>query len=133
MGNTAIYQWVDDQGRMQYSQQKPHGKSLEPQKITIKTSRPADNKQLKSIQDSANEIARSNAARKAASDKALQETQEARLAQEKCATSKKNLSDLDYGGNRLYKGADGRYSRFTPEDKKQQREQLNSFINENCR
>jgi hypothetical protein len=134
LAHSAIYQWVDEQGNTHYGQQQPRDKSIASQKIEVRTLQPAENQQpQKSIQDSANEIAKSNAARKTANDAKQQSAEESRQLQTRCETSKKNLAELDYGGNRLYKDAEGNYSRFSAEDKSKQREQLNAFINENCR
>jgi len=132
--HAAIYHWVDHQGNSHYAQQPPRDKSINAQKMGVKSNHIVDSEQpQQSIQDSANEIAESNAARKAESDKAQQKANETRLLQERCDTSKKNLAELDYGGNRLYKDAEGNYSRLSTEEKNNQREQLNAFINENCR
>lgn len=130
---SAIYQWTNEQGNIAYGQKPPRDKTIKTQKILLKSSEIIEVKQAESIQDSANEIAKSNAARKAANEKIQQEAAEALLLQERCATSKKSLTELDFGGNRLYKDSDGNYSRFSAEDKSQQREQLTAFINENCR
>jgi hypothetical protein len=133
IAHATIYQWTDQQGQLHYSQTPPPNKSIESKKITIRNSTVTGDKPHPSIQDSANEIAKSNAERKAANEKIQQDARANRAMQERCSTSKKNLAELDYGGNRLYKDADGNYSRFSAEDKNQQREQLNAFINENCR
>ncbi|MEO1889517.1 MAG: DUF4124 domain-containing protein [Cycloclasticus sp.] len=132
LADMRIYKWVDAQGNTHFSQQPPRNKNITPQRIIIKTDY-KEGLSLKALIDSANEIAKSNAERKAANDKVRQNADKQRLAQERCETSKKNLAELDYGGNRLYKDADGNYSRFSAKDKTQQREKLNAFINENCR
>ena len=130
----AIYQWIDEHGNTHYGQLAPRDKNIDAKKIFVKPSRVIDNEQTSTpIQDSANEIAKSNADRKAANDKIQQQANEKRRLQERCETSKKNLAELDYGGNRLYKDADGNYSRLSPDDKTKKREELNTFINENCR
>ncbi|MFT6217327.1 MAG: hypothetical protein ACJA2Y_000718 [Cycloclasticus pugetii] len=131
---SAIYQWVDHQGNTHYSQHPPADKSISTQNITVTKKPVADaKKNQQSIQDSANEIAKSNAERQAARDKLQQQAEENKRLQESCEASKKSLIELDYGGNRLYKDTEGNYSRFTDEDKNNQREQLNDFINKNCR
>lgn len=132
--HTAIYYWVDHQGQTHYGQQPPLDKSINVQKIAVSTNSSVDpNQQQQSIQDSANKIAESNAERKAARDKLQQQADENRRRNENCDASKKKLAELDYGGNRLYKDAEGNYSRLTDEDRNNQREQLNDFINKNCR
>ncbi|MEW4983939.1 MAG: DUF4124 domain-containing protein [Cycloclasticus sp.] len=132
--HATIYHWVDEQGTTNYGQTPPKNKSIARQKIVVKSQTVVESQQAQqSIQDSANEISKSNAERKAASDKRQQEVIKQARRQERCETSKENLAQLDYGGNRLYKDAEGNYARFTAEDKNLQREQLNAFINENCR
>tara|TARA_R110002095_G_scaffold44995_4_gene40450 strand:- start:2926 stop:3375 length:450 start_codon:yes stop_codon:yes gene_type:complete len=133
LGHAAIYHWIDEQGGSHYSQRPPRDKTIISQKIVFKTIATAFDQQAQpTIQDSANEIAKSNAERQATHEKTQQEAKENSRLQERCATSKKNLLELDFGGNRLYKDADGNYSRLDAEDKNQQRAQLNAFINENC-
>jgi hypothetical protein len=127
-----IYKWVNAQGNTHFSQAPPRNKSISPQTFTVKTDK-REGLSLKTLIDSAEKIAKSNVERKTANDKLRQEAEEKRLAEEKCVTSKKNLSKLGYGGNRLYKDANGNYSRFSAEEKNQQREKLNAFIDENCR
>lgn len=130
----AIYKWVNEQGNTHYGQRPPRDKNIDVKKVFVKSSGIIDSeKDPTSIQDSANEIAKSNADHKAANDKIQQQANEKRRLQERCETSKKNLAELDYGGNRLYKDADGNYSRLSPDDKTKKREELNTFINENCR
>jgi len=134
LAHAAIYHWVDHQGNTHYDQQPPRDKSIDAQKISVKSNTIVDSEQTQqSIQDSADEIAKSNSARKAENNKAQQKADENRRLQERCDISKKNLAELDYGGNRLYKDAEGNYSRLSTEEKNNQREQLNVFINENCR
>ncbi|MBL4744064.1 MAG: DUF4124 domain-containing protein [Cycloclasticus sp.] len=127
----AIYHWVDLEGTTNYSQRPPHNKSIPSQKIIINPPAAYTQPQI-SIQDSANEIAKSNTARKEANDKIQQQAAGERAMRERCNTSRNNLAELDYGGNRLYKDAEGNYARLSAEDKTQQREQLQAFINENC-
>ena len=132
--HAAIYHWVDEKGTTNYGQSPPKNKAIARQKVVVKSQTTIESQDTTlSIQQSANEIAKSNAARKAADDKQQQEIIKQVQRQERCETSKKNLAELDYGGNRLYKDAEGNYARFSAEDKNQQRERLNALINENCR
>ena len=133
LAHTAIYHWVDHQGNTHYGQRPPKDKSITANKVFIKSSGIFDDeKTLTPIQDSANKIADSNAERKAANDEAVQQANNKRRLQEQCDATKKNLEELDYGGNRLYKDADGNYSRLSPEDKTKQRQKLDAFLQDNC-
>ena len=132
IGHAAIYKWADENGNTSYGQAPP--RNIISQEITIKSA-PVETtgKPQKSIQDSADEIAKSNAERKASTDKTTQKAQQQRLLQDQCANAKKELSTLGIGGNRLYKDSDGNYSRINEDDKNQQRQKLSAFIHENCR
>ena len=133
LAHTTIYYWVDHQSNTHYSQRPPQDKSLAAKKIFIKPSGTIDsNKPLTSIQDSANEIAKSNAERKAANDKILQQSTDHKRLQEQCEATQKSLEELDYAGNRLYKDSDGNYSRLSSEEKATQRQKLNDFLKDNC-
>lgn len=134
LAHAAIYHWINHEGHPHYGQRPPSDKSIQVQKIHIKSTVRIDDKTAeKTIQESANELAKSNATRQAELESAQQKAIEIKRIQERCDSSKKNLAELDYGGNRLYKDAEGKYSRLSAEEKNKQREQLNAFINENCR
>lgn len=126
-----IYKWIDTQGNTHFSHVAPHNKSISLEILMIKTDG-REGLSLKALIDSAEQIAKSNAERKASNDKIRQEVEKQRLVQEQCETRKKNLAELDYGSNRLYKNSEGDYSRLSAEDKRQEREKLSAFINENC-
>lgn len=132
--HAAIYHWYDHEGHPHYGQRPPSDKSIQVQKIHIKsTVRVNDNTTEKTVQDSADELAKSNATRQAELESARQKALEAHRMQERCDISRENLDRLDYGGNRLFRDADGSYSRLNPEEKNERRKQLEAFINENCR
>jgi len=132
--NAAIYKWVDHKGVINYGQTKPQRQAITPDKIILKVQKRGDTKEAsESIVDSANKIAESNAKRKAEKHKKALATQKERQLQKRCITSKKNLANLNYGGNRLHKDSKGNYSRLTPTDKEQRRKELRAFIKENCR
>jgi len=131
--HATIYYWVDHQGNTHYGQRPPQDKSLVAKKVFIKSSGIFDaEKTLTPIQDSANAIAASNAERKAANDEALRQANDERRLQEHCDATQKSLEKLDYGGNRLYKDADGNYSRLSYEEKTKQRQKLEAFLQDNC-
>ena len=133
LAHTTIYYWVDHQGNTHYGQRLPQDKSLSATKVFIKSSGVFDaEKTLTPIQDSANAIAASNAERKAANDEILQQANNIRRLQHQCEATKKNLEELEYGGNRLYKDANGNYSRLSSEEKTQQRQKLEEFLQDNC-
>lgn len=129
----AIYQWTNEQGNIAYGQTPPRDKTIKRQEVSTKTPKVDAVKQAKSIEESANEIAKSNAARKAATDKATQNAQDKRIAEEDCSRASKTLAALDLGGNRLYEDSEGKRTRLSEEDKNLQRQKLNTFINNNCR
>lgn len=70
LGHAAIYHWIDEQGGTHYSQRPPRDKTIISQKIVFKSMATAfDQQPQPTIQDSANEIAKSNAERQAAHEK----------------------------------------------------------------
>ncbi|MBQ0725638.1 MAG: DUF4124 domain-containing protein [Cycloclasticus sp.] len=128
----AIYKWTDDQGNTSYGQTPPRDKSLKLEKLNTKRSPSVPVDRLKSLQDSANEIAKSNAERAAANNKAAELVREKQRIAKECSQAKQALAALDLGGNRLYKDSEGNYSRLTQEDKSQQRQSLSLAIEETC-
>ncbi len=134
-GNTlaAIYKWTDEQGITSYSQTPPRDKNLQLEKINTKRGPSVPVDRLKNLQDSANEIAKSNAERATANNKAAALVREKQRIAEECSQAKRALAALDLGGNRLYKDSEGNYARLTEEDKAQQRQSLNLAIEEACR
>ncbi|MDX2425335.1 MAG: DUF4124 domain-containing protein [Cycloclasticus sp.] len=131
--HAAIYQWTDEQGSVAYGEKPPQDKTIKTQKILLKSPEISEVKQTRSIQDAANDIAKANAEREAAIDTANQSAEDEKFMQEECARANKALSSLDLGGNRLYKDSAGNYARLSDDDKSLQRQNLNAFIDENCR
>lgn len=129
----AIYKWTDEQGITSYGQTPPRDKSIKLEKLNTKRSPPVSVDRLKSLQDNANEIAKSNAERAAANNKAAELAREKQRIAEECSKAKQALAALDFGGNRLYKDSEGNYSRLTEETKTQQRQNLSLAIEETCR
>jgi len=127
-----IYHWTNQQGVQQYSQAPPRDKSIPSEKIHIKKHFNDNALPSNSFQQSADAIARSNAERKAASDKANKQIEQQQLADNICRRTKQSLSSLELSGNRRYKDADGNYLRLDEEAKNKQRQKLNEQIEKNC-
>lgn len=127
-----IYKWNDEHGTRQYTQSPPRDKSIYIEKIKYKKYLSKSETPSHSTQDEADEIGRSNAKRQAATDKAVHQNQQQQLARDSCQRAKQSLAALDFGGNRLYKDAEGNYHRFNTEEKKHKREQLKEVILNNC-
>lgn len=131
----GIYKWTDQNGNTRFGQKRPADKSIPYKKLSIKAQRvneEAIDKQLKSIQQNADELEKSNADRQAKFDEANLAAETKRQSQAECDNVKKSLSSLDFGGNRLYKDNQGNYSRFNEDDRNNQREKFNQFLKENC-
>jgi len=131
-----IYKWTDQNGNTHFGEKRPFDKSISYKKLSIKAQRVNEAEsegRLKSIQQSADEIEKSNADRQAAIDKADLSAETKKRSHAECDNVRKSLSSLDFGGNRLYKDSDGNYSRMNEDDRNIKREQFNQFLNENCR
>jgi len=128
----GIYKWNNEHGTRQYTQSPPRDKSIHIEKIIYKKYFNKSVTPSQSMQDDADEIARSNAKRQAAIDKAEHQNQQQQLARKSCQRAKQSLTSLDFGGNRLYKDAEGNYHRFNTEEKERKRELLNEIILNNC-
>jgi uncharacterized protein (DUF3084 family) len=130
----AIYKWIDKNGNVSFGQIRPADKSIVSQELSVKSSRVVvtEKKQV-SLKSSEDELIKANSEREAARDKTLQAKAAKKIAQERCDGAKKSLAQLDVGGNRLYKDSEGNYSRLDEEKRSQQRQDLNTFIDENCR
>jgi len=131
-----IYKWTDQNGNTHFGEKRPFDKSISYKKLSIKAQRvneDANEKQLTSIQQSADELEKSNADRQAEINNAELAAETEKHSQQECDNVKKSLAMLDFGGNRLYKDSEGNYSRLSEDDKNNQREKFNQFLDENCR
>jgi len=127
-----IYDWTSPNGVQQYTQSPPRDSSISSEKIYIKKHISDSELPSESIQQSADAIAKSNAERKATSDKFTQQIKQLELMRANCLRAKKSLSALELGGNRMYKDAEGNYLRLNEEAKAKQREEIKKQIKENC-
>jgi len=127
-----IYHWVNQQGVQQYSQTPPRDKSIPSERVYIKKHIKDEDMPSESLEQSAETIAESNAERKTISDELNQKFQRLQIMAENCKLAKLSLVDLERGGNRLYKDANGDYQRLDEAAKNKQRKQLNAVIDENC-
>jgi len=132
----AIYKWVNEQGFTSFTQQPPKNKSIPFKKIKVKTTPPIDGYDEETIR------AKMDAQKTKSEELSLKQAQkDAKQKQVKagseelkkhCAIAKKSLANLNQGGNRLYKDADGSYLRLDEESKDQKRQEITQFLTDNC-
>jgi hypothetical protein len=92
-----VYRWVDDQGRVQYSDQPPAGAKI--QKITPKPSSGAQPKSgPKSYQEQDQEFRKRRVEEAESAKKQADTEREAKAKQKNCAESKAQLASLQSGG-----------------------------------
>jgi len=131
--HAAVYQWVNEQGNISYSQTRPQDKAVEVKEITTKRGGQAvTKKQQEDLQNSADELIEANTKRQEQRDKNDQEAQAKQFAKKQYDDVRKSLALLDVGGNRLNKDSEGNFSRQNEENRAKQRQQLNDFLSENC-
>ncbi|ORU92742.1 MAG: hypothetical protein A6F71_08780 [Cycloclasticus sp. symbiont of Poecilosclerida sp. M] len=131
--HTEIYTWTNAEGKTVFSQTLPRDKSIEADKVEIKTplfdtttksTAPDNNVKDSDVDEETDEPISEEDAERIAEGK--------KLIKEQCNNAKSDLSSLELGGNRLYKDSKGNYLRMTEEEKANRRKNMNAFISEHC-
>ncbi len=130
----GMYRWVDDQGKVVYSQQPPpDGRDS---RVIAPPPPPAEK-----AEDTANATRELNRKldaiaeeRAKAKEKQLKAKAEKKEREARCNSARKNLKILtERPPNTLYKTPDNQWKRFTPEEFAEQVTNLKKAIEENCK
>jgi hypothetical protein len=126
-----MYKWTDNQGEVHYTQFPPPGRKAEKIQPPPPPAEPP--------KDSVNDLQQQLDTIKQQNDKQLQETKEAdqraeiqKIRKKNCETAKKNLVNLNRGGNVRYMGPNGEAIRLTEEERQKRIDETNQQIKENC-
>jgi len=130
----AIYKWVNQQEVTSFTQQRPKNKSISFEKINVAPM------PLIGDVDEVKSSTEKNA--KKTDELSIKKTKEAspkeqtkadrEVLKRRCATAKQSLINLNRGGNRIYKDANGNYLRLDEESKNQKRREISQFLTDNC-
>jgi len=130
----GMYRWVDDQGKVVYSQQPPpDGRDS---RVIAPPPPPAEK-----AEDAANATRELNRKldaiaeeRRKAQDEKRKARAERKQREERCAAARKDLKTLNENPPQtLYHTSDGQWKRFTPEERAERLKMLNKAIEENCK
>jgi hypothetical protein len=125
----AMYKWTDTNGNVQYGAYPPAGSQAERMHAApAPKSAPAG----KSLQQQVEELEKSQAADQQRKAEAAQKQQDAENRKINCANARKNIEQLNYGGNRLVHMPDGSYQRLDEQHKQAQIEKNRKAIKEFC-
>jgi hypothetical protein len=126
-----IYKWVDDAGEIQYTQVPPPNREFE---VIKKAAEPADDPdKIRSDLKEQVEVMDKQQEEKAEEVKdAEQWSRIQKLRRKNCEIAKKNLANLQQGGQHAYLTPDGEVVRLTDEERQRRIDEANSQIKENC-
>ena len=131
--SAAIYHWVDDNGKVVYSQTPPaDGRTY--QKVDTPPPQPTDVKATeKRLEEARKIITEGSEARKKQRHEEAKRASEEEMRRKNCETARNNLKTLtSRPPNTLFNVGDGQFRRFTPEELKKRVETFKQFIKENC-
>lgn len=127
----AIYKWVDDSGEVHYTQVPPQNREYE----TLKqASAPADDPdRIRSgLQEKVDAMDKAQEERAVAAQDAEQWSRIQKLRRKNCEIAKKNLANLNQGGNKAFMTPDGEVIRLTDDERQRRIDEANKQIKENC-
>ena len=132
IANAQIYKWVDKDGTVHYSQEKPSAEVASHDVITIKKSPQFDNtKALEALRTQQKEHAELRDARIEAKTAAKKQKEVAKARQELCQQSKARLADYSYPRINI-EDADGNVTRLTEEKRQEEIARSQESIKEHC-
>jgi hypothetical protein len=128
-----IYKWVDQNGEIQYTQLPP------PADVEILEIRnappPADDPAAERarLQQEVEALDERMEERQEAAAKADLRAKNAEIRRQNCINARKNLGELQQGGVKRYRTADGEVLRLSEDDRQQRIAETNEQITENCK
>jgi len=129
--DSAIYKWTDDGGVVQYSQTPPPDRPSE--RMRRAPPPPEDPGAVQGkLQERVKAMEERQAAQEDAADKSKKEEEIKKIVKKNCDTARKNLANLQLGGPRAYRTADGQVKRLTEEERQARIEEANKQIEEFC-
>lgn len=128
-----IYKWVDQDGSIQYSKMPPpeareviEVRQAPPPADDPATERARLGQQVDAMDERMQE-------RQKAAAKSELDAENEKIRNQNCATARKNLAELQQGGIKRYRTADGEVMRLTEEDRQQRIDEANKQIAEFCK
>lgn len=124
-----MFKWTDADGNTEYGQYPPAGVQAERLKAA-----PAPQTQpaAKSLQQQVEEMNKRVEADKQRKAEAEQKKQQAVNRKINCDNARKNIEQLNYGGNRMMRMPDGSYQRLDENTKQQQLEKNRKAVKDFC-
>ena len=131
-GKKQIYKWVDDQGKVHYTQQAPVGRSAQKMKNAPPPAANPDaiNEDLKKQVEAMEERL---AGKDEAATAARKQAENEKIIKQNCATARKNLAALQQGANKAYMTPDGKVARLTEEDRQRRISEAKQQIEKYCK
>lgn len=131
-GADRIYKWTDKDGTVQYTQMPPP-EDVQAIEIQDPAPPPADPAgESAQVQEQVDAMEERMKAREEAAAKAEQKAENREIRRQNCATARHNLGELQQGGGRRYRAADGSVLRLTEEERQQRIAEANQQIEEFC-
>lgn len=129
----AIYEWLDEHNTITFSQKKPTQKNIPYKKL--KDTQPSfigskkNPSSTSTAPNTSSDIAQKFAEKRALRKQAISDKQ---ALKKNCADARASMTDLERGGNPLYRDAKGNYLRLDQASKQAKRDTLNQFLSDNC-
>ena len=131
-GADRIYKWTDKDGTVQYTQMPPP-EDVQVIEIEEPAPPPADPAgESARVQEQVEAMEERMKAREDAATEAEQEAKNREIRRQNCATARHNLGELQQGGGRRYRAADGSVLRLTEAERQQRIAEANEQIKEFC-
>lgn len=125
----AMFKWSDANGKVQYGEFPPAGVNAE----RVNAARaPKNPPATPSLQQRVEAMEKQQAAEQQGKDEAARKQQVAANRKLNCENARKNIEQLNYGGNRLMRAPDGTYQRLDEQQRQQQIEKNQQAITEFC-
>lgn len=126
-----IYKWTDDQGEIQYTQFPPPGRKAE--RLNAPPP-PAQSPQTieNDLQKRIETMDKENKEQLQGAKDAKQWAEIQKIRRSNCETAKKNLVNLQRGGNVRYMGPNGEVMHLSEEERQKRIDETNKQIEENC-
>lgn len=127
-----VYKWVDSEGVVHYSDQKPSDRNASRMGISTTSSRPPASEPSSQLQQQVERL-EENQELEAIRARQKNEEEEARKArQERCEAARRNLQQIETTTRLRVEGEDGELRFLTPEEILEQKKQAETAIQESC-
>lgn len=126
-----VYKWVDENGVVHYSDQKPMGQDATTMEVRTKPARSASQPSDR-LQQQVDTLNRNQEVEAVRQQQQAEEEQARQARQERCERARKNLETMSQRSRLQVEEADGSVRYLSPEEIVEQKERAEKIIQEEC-